>query len=66
MTKEIKLIKQALLAVEADSGEAVTTTPKSTVTEDAPLLPYHPYSNKPKGLPIEEYSFMVTWLAPHA
>ena len=56
MTKEIKLIKQALLAVEADSGEAVTTTPKSTVTEDAPLLPYHPYSNKPKGLPIEEYS----------
>jgi len=56
MSKEIETIKAALQVVALDSGEAVTTTPQTTVTEDAPLLPYQEYKTKPKGLPLEEYS----------
>lgn len=56
MNTAINLIKTALQSVLADSGETITTTPVTTVTEDAPLLPYQDYKTKPKGLPVEDFS----------
>lgn len=56
MVEELKLIRAALTITALDSGEQVTTTPSTTVTEDAPLLPYQDYKTKPKGLQVEDLS----------
>jgi len=57
MLTDIQIIKKALLTtIAVDSGESISNTPKTTVTEDAPLLPYQEYKTKPKDLPLEQYS----------
>ena len=55
MKSSIDIIKAAL-ATTADSGEATSNTPTTTVTPDAPLLPYEEKTIKPKGLDLGELS----------
>jgi len=54
-TGSFKAVK-AGLKIAVDSGESVTTIPQSTVTEEAPLLPYEQMKSAPKNFPMEEYS----------